>query len=197
MFRFIGAALIVVLTAASADGGIITYTTRSSWEAAISGAITVENFNSYTSDTIGFLDLGPFTISDSDMIIDAPPLTGHAIDTTAYLKVEHDSTVATMIFDTPIVAWGAEYNHAQVDVELRFNSPTPGTFTLPNNTPTYTDPVFFGIVSTDAFTTLEFLAGTSFDRVGYDNVSFAAIPEPSTALLLGLGLVGMAARRRG
>ena len=30
----------------------------------------------------------------------------------------------------------------------------------------------------------------------FDNVSFSAVPEPSTALLLGLGLVGMAARRR-
>jgi hypothetical protein len=30
----------------------------------------------------------------------------------------------------------------------------------------------------------------------FDNVTFTPIPEPSTALLIGLGLAGMAARRR-
>ena len=64
-----------------------------------------------------------------------------------------------------------------------------------------------GYVSGDPLTAIMTFSGQSFASLGLvegtytwvlpaDNVTFNVVPEPSAALLLGLGLAGLAARRR-
>jgi hypothetical protein len=56
-----------------------------------------------------------------------------------------------------------------------------------------------GTTSSPNWTSIAYNSETIFTGTGFDPVAAVGwynIPEPSTALLLGLGLVGMAARRR-
>ena len=55
---------------------------------------------------------------------------------------------------------------------------------------------FFGIINEDAaFDTVTIISNFP-DGIGFDEVYFVAVPEPTTGMLLALGLLGVAARRR-
>jgi hypothetical protein len=58
----------------------------------------------------------------------------------------------------------------------------------------YPNRAFFGIISTDPITSLQI---TSEGLLNLDNFAFgtAAIPEPASLLLFGVGLAGLKARR--
>jgi hypothetical protein len=87
-------------------------------------------------------------------------------------------------------------------VELTVNDLTNGSYQLdlsvtdPNSSITYTDSKIS--IYPYAINTIGFVrSGSGSGDSIFDNLTISnPIPEPSTALLLGIGLVGMAARRR-
>ena len=55
---------------------------------------------------------------------------------------------------------------------------------------------YFGIMSSTAFTSITFTPTNSGDGIFFDSLSYKAVPEPSSMLLLGLGALGAFAARR-
>ena len=142
---------LAILTAATSQAGVITFSDRASWEAAVVGSPTVVDFNEYTSDfVISNYDFGPFTISAGTL--DAPEVTHHDFDGTSYVRIHHQASPKTITYDSPISGWAAEVDSAQGGW-LRVLLPSPEIVMLPymgsNN------PYFFGFITwpQETFTT--------------------------------------------
>jgi hypothetical protein len=99
-----------------------------------------------------------------------------------------------LTFDMPISGFGvhlASFN----DNRIRTSIHVAGGATTPAIRPQFYVR-FFGVTSNTPFTSVEF-RGNIADGFGMDNVQFGiAVPEPSTFILAGLGLLGMGYRRR-
>jgi hypothetical protein len=92
------------------------------------------------------------------------------------------SPVTTIVFtfDTPITAFGADFRDLNNDA-IRTQILAAGD----NFVPPIRDNIglsFFGISSTTPFSVVQFVPVT-LDIYGIDNVSYASVPEPATALL--------------
>jgi len=185
---------LAILTAATSQAGVITFSDRASWEAAVVGSPTVVDFNTYATDvSTNGIDFGPFTIANG--LLDAPPVTSHDIDGSTYVNITHGGA-KSITYHSPISGWGADLDHAQGSW-LRVLLSSPEDLELP-----YTggdNPAFFGFITwpMESFTTIQFLEN-GLDKVGYDNISSGTevVPEPSSLVVLGLGLAGLAVRRR-
>lgn len=200
--------LAVLFTVASAQSAVITtYTSRALFITSVGGSPQLETLNTYSAE-VAFhttpLDVGSFTLSmtgsprtDADRnIVDIPPLafSGFDVDGTAVANILTFSSDALVFnFDSPILAFGidaADLNNDEVRTRILVGS---DILTPP---PTSGNAVrFFGFVSDTPFTTVTF-QGVNNDGYGIDNVTFSAVPEPTSAFLLGLGSLGLITRRR-
>jgi len=108
-------------------------------------------------------------------------------------------------FSSPQIAFGLYVGDAgdaggSFSVTLHLVSGATETITAPHAQGSQAQGAKFylGVVSDNPFERISLNNQPSGDGFGYDDLTIAAsvIPEPSTALLLGLGLAGLAARRR-
>lgn len=207
----ISAVVVAAGVASSASAQFTVFTDRSAWEAAVSGAITTETFNStapmsfadgQTLDT-GLLQVtrdGSANGGDGALDILAGGAFGN-IDGTNFLDAETGADpherVEFGFNGQAVTAFGADFFSpfsgdgvgVEIDGEL---------FLLDYITDFNTG--FFGVVSTGSFDSVAVVGNPdtpSFQELwSADNVSYAAVPAPSTAALLGLGGLAAARRRR-
>jgi PEP-CTERM motif len=102
----------------------------------------------------------------------------------------------TFNFATPMTAVGAYVADGAplggFSIELFDGATSLGNISVGNRT---LPDSFVGIVSTLAFTSAKFYAVNTSDSWGLDNLEVAAVPEPRTLLLMGLGLALLGAYR--
>ncbi len=185
---------------------VTTYSDRATWESAIGGNPDyLVDFNDVSVDT-SFLntpyDAGPFSIVANmigeDYIDTEPYHPGFSIDNTPHIHASigpaTSGEVVDMAFDSPIIAWAADFSELDYGgVNLILHTVT-GTTTLPTIPDAST---FFAFVTTttDAVQRITFFAdGSNGEDFGMDNIGIV-IPEPTTLSLLALGTL-LALKRR-
>ena len=219
----LGAACIA-FSAQPALGAIITYSDRATWQSATGGITGGENFQSFGSDTnfdnttVALSDgmaigtSGLIGVSDTNQI-DVPAINltfdNLSTDGSSYASVGVFSPGTEHVFisiATPISAFGADFvgindNSLLTRIEL-FSGATLVDTILPIGLPCCTTQRFIGFAgdSGESITEMRFVFNDpSNDAFGIDNIEIAAsaaIAEPGSLILFGLGFVGMAYARR-
>ncbi len=196
------------LASSQALAGVVTFTDRLAWEAAVGGVFTLEDFSSVSSAVYETtpVDVGDFTVSVSGTTFGSSwhniSSTGaggaafNSVNGTQQLNVATgDQGGTTLAFDFNIFAFGADFAGVS-------DSRTTSIFIdgLQIDIPALTGG-FFGFVSDTAFNSnLLALTAGSADGFGMDNLVYASqsssVPEPGSLALLGLGLAGIGFARR-
>ena len=195
---------------------LTAYTDLASWQAAVSGTQTLETFNAETVREFdstfteyGTSDFNGFWLTGTENGENVGIKHGsnwYSNNGSNFLGYTHgngnagpvinfnlDAPVAAFAFDWRDTDWSDEY---QLEV-------AGYTFIDPPSNDSGTGSGFFGVVSTDGFFSTATIRHAStyggyVDPVAFDNIRTASnpIPEPTTILLFGTGLIGLAGTRR-
>lgn len=179
-----------------AKATLIQYTDRSAWEAA-AGLLNTEDF-----DAIGYIYIsaatGPVAIN-SDFSIEDLGTIGTYIDSGGFYhsRERNPSESSRFIWNYGITAFGGDFNLAGPGgsgsgLNLIFSSGDSDYISGNTNG-------FVGWISDTAFVSVTFsdpepgspVETWEFDNMGYSAPTAAPVPEPSTIILMGIGLIGM------
>jgi PEP-CTERM motif len=188
------------LISVTAYGGT-PYTSRPLWQVA-AGPSIVENFS---TAPLGLLPLNTPTTAGTVTV----QLTGSANGSNAFVNggpvngsrdfhgfIANGSTTAvsliTFTFPTPVLAWGGDFvSTATGDILVATANGSSYHFDSLCGSP---GDCFLGSVETTPFNQIIFSTEvfTSFgEAFNMDNLTYAAVPEPSTLLLLGIGAISL------
>jgi hypothetical protein len=185
LIRYVSPALLVLVLAGPALATSTVYSDRATWEAAVTGSIYTETFDSVPDQSTD-RDLGG-TIHTPGFDIVIPP--GGSIRTAGgFFYGDLEPAYANfneLVFATPITAFGVDLVSVEDSLPISLTiagetfsyipvSPVPG-YGQPSL------PGFFGMVSDTPFTSVRLLAASPRFYTA-DNVSHA-VPEPSLALV--------------
>ncbi len=179
-----------------AEAALATYTDRTSWEAA-AGTIETDTFTGaiYTPIPINTVfDVGLFNVfyTTSGGVTNS----NYISDISDHLRLEIDTngsdttTLLQFQFDTPITAFGADFDRIDSTDDLTF-TPNIGPESVNIYDVLGGGSGFLGITSDSAFISLSFTA-EGRDAFYLDNVSLASasVPIPAAVWLFGSGLLG-------
>jgi hypothetical protein len=202
--------LIVILTAMSIavpiHADLSFYTKRSTWESAVNDAIVTENFNS-VSPYILTEGVNSAGLIDIQLIGLSGPSEWNSIN---------DGSGPLNINGSTFYQGGSNYSGADfINLLLPFTAKAfGGDFVSTHSADGLTLKVdglqyefsallpagvgtgFLGFVSTNSFSQVTLFDASKNETFGLDNVSFAAVPEPATICLLGLGALSLTRKKR-
>ncbi|WP_372798797.1 PEP-CTERM sorting domain-containing protein [Pontiella sp.] len=198
------ATALLLLSCTATHAGLTSFINDEPGFATATAALTMssQNFNSFTEDSANFGNGGSLTIGDLTLsgtvtsttrnFIDAGTINSYAgfdFDGTPFLPSQvGTSDSLTITFAGDVTAFSADFNFF---ADLRTSY-----FTL-NNTANDTLDVYFnaneinniGFVSDTPFTTIT-ITSSATDGFSMDNLTYQAIPEPSSMALAGLTCIG-------
>lgn len=204
---------IIGLFSMPAMAGFTVYTDQASFLAA-AGSVSTETFDTITADTVASsagTTIHDLTLSGS-AYIDAPSTAININGSTnLYFDTSHGGW-ADLTFSQPITAFGLTMSNQRLQLlSISFDRSGPG-YGEYHHIATYAAPDpfvsnqslngFIGFTSDVAFNRIVFAgAGCCSSTFAVDNVAYATtlatpVPEPISASLLGLGIVGLCLLRR-
>lgn len=213
---FRSALIVGIVMSATARAAVVTFDDESAFLAS-AGDVTVENFNSFTTQQS--FDTGSITLDDFTLSTTGPVVGGD----NNYIGPTLPGSLALSNFDDTPIVWARSAGAGNVaadpvDVVFSFDDPTMvfGAWYLDLNNAGLTDitlsdgtvvdpPVsnaigFFGFVSDTAFSSVIFRTSVANDGFGVDNVTYssnlAPVPLPAAIWIFGSGLIGLIAIAR-
>ncbi len=217
---FLALSLLTSLCLTSIASAAIVYydqSTKSNWLSAahLAGGYYTENF---AGGAITDPALGHTSFNDDGAFHDGTP-SGFAAGVYVATPKPNEVSFTTWTFAEAISYWGADFNleipggpGSGLQIILDWDGGTGGTWLneISRNTggPSYLHYEFWGFFSDTAFTSLTVMAGTQLSPTpdgsvvksefhGMQNMRYESeVPEPTTMLLFGAGLIGLASLRR-
>lgn len=190
----------VVASAAQAVTPTITYTDRAAFLAA-SGLTVFEGFEQ-DRPSAESQSFGAFTVSETNgsntVYLDGD--AGVSQGSKAAEMLDNGNSIFNIVFDSSIKSLGFDFVTSD-NTTVTIGGATSTTLNLLAGIPT-----FFGITSTDGFTTLTFDPSGAPFAFGVDSLAYSGslasvvspAPEPATwaMMIFGFGMTGAAMRRR-